>query len=165
MMPVIQDPRSAVSSPFASAQKPACKVALLGFGTVGRSVARILCERSPANLLLTRICNRNFERKKVPWLPEHVQWHEHVDEIIAADVDIVVEVVGGLTPAGDWVRRALEAGKSVVTANKQLIAHCGPELIQLAAKKNRHLAFGASVAGGIPVLSGLNEGLAGDHLF
>src|SRR5512142_467633 len=123
----VQDPRSAVSSPFASnGHGSACKVALIGFGTVGRSVAKILCERSPANLLLTYICNRNVERKKVAWLPPHVKWTENVDEIIASpEVDVMVEVVGGLKPAEDWVRRALEAGKSVVTANKQLIAHCG----------------------------------------
>ncbi|MGC2558765.1 MAG: homoserine dehydrogenase, partial [Terriglobales bacterium] len=65
----------------------------------------------------------------------------------------------------DWVRRALASGKSVVTANKQLIAHCGPELAALARQMNSQLEFGASVAGGVPIISGLHQGLAGDELF
>jgi homoserine dehydrogenase len=77
----------------------------------------------------------------------------------------VIEVMGGLQPSGDWIRSALAAGKSVVTANKQLIAHCGPELTRLAGQKNQQIYFGASVAGGVPVISGLHEGLAGDELF
>ncbi len=144
----------------------ACKVAILGFGTVGSSVARILSERTRTGLNLTHICNRNLERKKnTDWLPKHVQWTKDINDILSSDTDIVVEVIGGLQPAGDWVRSALRAGKSVVTANKQLIAHSGPELIDLARKMKRHIAFGASVAGGVPVISGLQEGLAGDELF
>lgn len=143
-----------------------CKVAILGFGTVGSSVARILSERTHTGLTLTHIYNRNFERKKdVNWLPKHVQWTKDINDILTSDADVVVEVIGGLQPAGDWVRSALRAGKSVVTANKQLIAHSGPELLDLARQMKRHIAFGASVAGGVPVISGLQEGLAGDELF
>ena len=144
---------------------PVCKVAILGFGTVGSSVARILSEQVHAPLQLTHVCNRNVKRKKVDWLPAEVQWTESIDDILDSDVDVVVEVMGGLTPAGDWIRKALSAGKSVVTANKQLIARSGPELIALAGKMKRHIAYGASVAGGVPVISGLQEGLAGDELF
>jgi homoserine dehydrogenase len=144
----------------------ACKVAILGFGTVGSSVARILCERTRTGLTLTHICNRNLDRKKnADWLPSHVQWTKDINDVLSSEADIVVEVIGGLQPAGDWIRSALRGGKSVVTANKQLIAHSGPELIDLAQKMNRHIAFGASVAGGVPVISGLQEGLAGDELF
>jgi homoserine dehydrogenase len=142
-----------------------CNVALVGFGTVGSSVARILCERSNTQLRLTHVCNRNVARKKVDWLPSSVQWTENIDDVLASDVDIVVEVMGGLQPTEDWIRRALASGKSVVTANKQLIAHCGPELIGLARRMNQQIEFGASVAGGVPVISGLHEGLAGDELF
>jgi homoserine dehydrogenase len=155
----------------ASAAKPAvhdatiCKVALLGFGTVGSSVAKILCERSNAHLRLSHVLNRNVERKKVDWLPAAVRWTENIDDVLASDAEIIVEVMGGLQPSGDWIRRALAAGKSVVTANKQLIARDGPELTLLAAQKNRQILFGASVAGGVPVISGLHEGLAGDELF
>jgi homoserine dehydrogenase len=141
------------------------KVALLGFGTVGSSVARILCERGRGHVRLTHIYNRNVTRKKVDWLPAEVQWTENINDVLSADVDIVVELMGGLSPAEDWIRSALTSGKSVVTANKQLIAHCGPELIGLARQMHQHIAFGASVAGGVPVISGLHEGLAGDELF
>jgi homoserine dehydrogenase len=142
-----------------------CNVALVGFGTVGSSVARILCERANTHLHLTHILNRNVARKKVDWLPSSVQWTENIDDVVSSDVDIVVEVMGGLQPTEDWIRRALTAGKSVVTANKQLIAHCGPELIGLARRMKQQIEFGASVAGGVPVISGLHEGLAGDELF
>jgi homoserine dehydrogenase len=142
-----------------------CNVALLGFGTVGSSVARILCQRSNDHLRLTHILNRNVARKKVDWLPTSVQWTENIDDILSSNADIVVELMGGLEPTKDWIRRTLAAGKSVVTANKQLIARCGPELIGLARQKNRQIQFGASVAGGVPVISGLHEGLAGDELF
>jgi len=142
-----------------------CKVALIGFGTVGTSVARILSERSNTHLRLTHILNRNVARKKVDWLPSSVQWTENVDDVLSSDVDVVVEVMGGLQPAEDWIRRALESGKSVVTANKQLIARFGPALIALARRMRQQIEFGASVAGGVPVISGLQEGLAGDELF
>jgi len=142
-----------------------CNVALLGFGTVGSSVAKILCERANTHLRLTHIVNRNVERKKVDWLPSSVEWAENIDDVLSSDVEIVVELMGGLQPAEDWIRRALASGKSVVTANKQLIARCGPELIRLAHQMNEQIQFGASVAGGVPVISGLHEGLAGDELF
>jgi homoserine dehydrogenase len=142
-----------------------CNVALLGFGTVGSSVAKILCERSNTHLRLTHVLNRNVARKKVDWLPPSVQWTENIDDVLSSDADIVVEVMGGLQPTEDWIRRALQSGKSVVTANKQLIAHCGPELISLARRMKQQIEFGASVAGGVPVISGLHQGLAGDELF
>lgn len=144
---------------------PVRNVALLGFGTVGRSVAKILCERPSSCLRLTHICNRHVDRKRVSWLPGDIRWTEKIEDVLSDEVDVLVEVVGGLEPAGEWVRSALLAGKSVVTANKQLIAHCGPELIELARKQGCHIGFGASVAGGVPVVSGLQEGLSGDRLY
>ncbi len=145
---------------------PACHVALVGFGTVGRSVAKILCERSDGLLRLTHICNRNVEGKKQPWVPSDVIWTEDFDAILNSSVDIVIELIGGLTPAEEFVRSALQAGKSVVTvtANKQLIAYHGPDLLQLASAKGCQLEFGASVAGGVPVLPALRTGLCGDRL-
>ncbi len=144
---------------------PTCNVALIGFGTVGSSVARILCERRNTHLRLTHVLNRNVARKKVDWLPPSVQWTENIDDILSSNADIVVEVMGGLQPTEDWIRRALQSGKSVVTANNQLIARCGPELISLACQRKQQIQFGASVAGGVPVISGLQEGLAGDDLY
>jgi len=84
--------------------------------------------------------------------------------VLASDADVVVELAGGLDPAGTWVRKALDAGKSVVTANKKLIALHGVELERLAAARGGHLKYGAAVAGGIPVIPGLEQGLAGDRI-
>ena len=138
------------------------RVAIFGFGTVGSSAARILLEQKPEGLALTHIFNRGIERKRVDWVPSSVVWSEDADAVLTADVDVVVELAGGLEPAGYWVRRALEAGKNVVTANKKLIAFHGVELERLAAAKGGHLKYGAAVAGGIPVIPGLEQGLAGD---
>jgi homoserine dehydrogenase len=140
------------------------RVALLGFGTVGQSVARILCSGEVPQVRLTHIFNRNVARKRVDWVPADVCWTESADEILSADVDIVIELVGSIHPAFEWVKGALLAGKSVVTANKQLMAHHGSELIDLARSRGLEVRFEASVAGGIPVLRALQEGLAGDRL-
>ena len=139
-------------------------MALLGFGIVGQAVARILCSGEVPHVQLTHIFNRNIDRKRVDWIPDSVTWTDDANEVIASDVDIVIEVVGGLRPSYDWVRAALTAGKSVVTANKQLMAHFGTELLDLARSKGCEIRFEASVAGGIPVLRALQEGLAGDRL-
>lgn len=140
------------------------RVALLGFGTVGQAVARILSSGEVPEVRLTHIFNRNVASKRADWVPASVDWTEAAGDILASDADIVVEVVGGLRPAYDWVRGALEAGKSVVTANKQLMAHHGTELLDLARARGLEVRFEASVAGGIPVLRALQEGLAGDRL-
>ncbi len=148
-----------------SPRKP-LNVAIVGFGTVGNSVARILTEHSPEGLRLSHICNRNFERKRkgADWIPATVRWTDDIEAVLSSEADILVELIGGLDPAGEWIRRALESGKSVVTANKQIIARHGSELIALAHRNGAHIAFGASVAGGVPLISGLQEGLAGDEL-
>jgi homoserine dehydrogenase len=142
------------------------RVAIFGFGTVGSSVARILVESSPAGLELTHIVNRGVARKRVSWVPDSVTWTEDAGSVLSAsaDVDVIVELAGGLEPAGDWVRKALAAAKSVVTANKKLIAYHGLELEALASSKGAHLLYGAAVAGGIPVIPGLEHGLAGDRV-
>ena len=140
------------------------RIALFGFGTVGSSVAKILVESKPDGLELAHIFNRDVARKRVDWVPASVNWSEDADAVLASDADVVVELAGGLDPAGDWVRRALEAGKSVVTANKKLIAYHGVELERLAAAQGGHLKYGAAVAGGIPVIPGLEQGLAGDRI-
>ncbi len=75
-----------------------------------------------------------------------------------------MELAGGLHPAGDWVRRSLAAGKSVVTANKKMIAEQGPALEELARRNGCQLLFGAAVAGGVPVIPAVQQGLAGDRI-
>jgi homoserine dehydrogenase len=148
----------------ASSDRPTLRVALFGFGTVGSSVARILLDSKTEGLELSHIYNRNVARKKVDWVPKSVVWSEDWESVLASDVDAIVELVGGFDPAGTWVRRAIEAGKSVVTANKKLIAYHGVELERLAAARGGHLKYGAAVAGGIPVIPGLEQGLAGDRI-
>lgn len=140
------------------------RVALLGFGTVGRSVTRILTEHPPPGVRLTHIFNRDVSRKQVAWVPGDVRWTDNIDEVFASDANVIVEVIGGRNPASAWVRRALESGRSVVTANKQLIAHEGPALVELALAQRRQLRFEAAVAGGIPVIGALREGIAGDRI-
>jgi len=140
------------------------RVALLGFGTVGRSVTRILTEHPPPGVRLTHIFNRDVARKQVGWVPGDVRWTDNIDEVFASDANVIVEVIGGRNPASAWVRRALESGRSVVTANKQLIAHEGPALVELALAQRQQLRFEAAVAGGIPVIGALREGIAGDRI-
>ena len=142
-----------------------CRVALVGFGTVGRAVARLLhVRRDDYPLRLTHVCNRNITLKKVSWIGSDVRWTESIQQVLASDADIIIELMGGMEPAHSLVRSALQRGKSVVTANKQLIAHFGPELLELARENHQYLGFGACVAGGVPVLSGLHDGLAGDRI-
>jgi homoserine dehydrogenase len=140
------------------------RIAIFGFGTVGSSVARILTESKPQGLELTHVFNRGVERKRVDWTSPTIVWSEDAEAVLQSDVDVIVELAGGLDPAGSWVRRALTAGKSVVTANKKLIAFHGVELERLAAAHGGHLKYGAAVAGGIPVIPGLEQGLAGDRI-
>jgi homoserine dehydrogenase len=142
------------------------RVALAGFGTVGSSVARILVERRELNdrLVLTHVFNRNVANKQVNWIPASVTWTDDFDAVIAAKPDVLVEVVGGVDPARKWSRRALEQGTAVVTANKQLIAAYGPELLHIAVDNGSQIRFEAAVGGGVPLIHGIKEGLAGDRL-
>jgi homoserine dehydrogenase len=144
------------------------KVALLGFGTVGSSVARVLAASKFPGVQLTHICNRNVERKRgseaAKFVPASVVWTDDIDVILRSDVDIVVELMGGLNPVEGWLRKVLIAGKSVVTANKQLIAYRGTNLAKLAALHNVYLMHGAAVAGGVPVIPGVLQGLGGDQV-
>ncbi|WP_254062495.1 homoserine dehydrogenase [Acidobacterium sp. S8] len=149
---------------MSDAQVNPLKLAILGFGTVGSSVARILCDAKPQGVELTHIFNRDIARKRVDWVPANVTWTENIHDVLSSPVDVVLELAGGLNPAGDWVRQALEAGKSVVTANKKLIAEHGIALDKLARSKGCHLFYGAAVAGGVPVIPGLQQGLAGDRI-
>lgn len=146
----------------------AVKVALLGFGTVGSSVARVLAASKFPGLELTHIFNRSVARKRTSEaaraVPESVVWTENIDDILKSNVDVVVELMGGLNPVEGWLRKVLASGKSVVTANKQLIAYRGANLAKLAAANNVHLVYGAAVAGGVPVIPGMQQGLGGDQV-
>ncbi len=144
------------------------KIALLGFGTVGSSVARVLAESKFSGIELTHIYNRDVERKRTSdtarCVPGSVIWTENFDDILNSGAEIVVELTGGLIPTEGWLRKCFVAGKAVVTANKQLIAYRGASLSRLAEKHNVQLMHGAAVAGGVPVIAGMLQGLSGDQI-
>jgi homoserine dehydrogenase len=145
------------------------KIGLLGFGTVGSSFAEVLAAHPDAGVEIAYVFNRGVERKKTSerarFVPATAKWTESVDDVLtAADVDVVIELMGGLDPAEGWLRTALTAGKHVVTANKQLIAYKGAELFALAASKGVQLLYNAAVAGGVPVIPGIAQGLSGDQI-
>lgn len=145
-----------------------CRIGLLGFGTVGSAVARRLA-RTPAvgNLSLTHILDRRAAEKRRslenPENPELV-WTDRVDDLLTSDVDVIVEAIGGVDPAVEWIRSALLAGKSVVTSNKQAIAQHGPSLLTIAARQGRQLRFEAAVGGAMPIVRAVADGLAGDRI-
>ncbi|ALQ31184.1 homoserine dehydrogenase [Glutamicibacter soli] len=145
------------------------KVALLGCGTVGAQVARILLEdaaaladRSGAALELTGIAVRNTASERDVQLPAELFTTDANSLIDQADV--VIELLGGLHPAGDYIARALKRGASVITGNKALIAAQGAQLNQLAAEHGAQLRYEAAVAGAIPILRPIADSLAGDHI-
>src|ERR1700679_1706986 len=143
------------------------RVGLLGFGTVGSAFAEVLAAHRDERVRITHVFNRGVERKRsharAKFVPEGAVWTERVEDVLeAADVDVVVELMGGLDPVESWLRAALSAGKHVVTANKQLIAYRGAELFALAESKGVQLLYGAAVAGGVPVIPGIAQGLSGD---
>ena len=145
------------------------RVGLLGFGTVGSSFAEVLAASAAQDVRITRIFNRDVARKRsherAKFVPADAAWTERVEDVLeATDVDVIVELMGGLDPIEGWLRSALNAGKHVVTANKQLIAYRGASLFELAASKNVQLLYGAAVAGGVPVIPGMSQGLSGDQI-
>jgi len=145
---------------------PPLRVGILGYGTVGSAVADRLTSDVPANrVVLTHILDRRAGEKRcrnprLALLP----WTTDIDAILTTDVDVVVETIGGSDPAGEWIRRALLSGKSVVTANKELMAARGVELLRLAERQGRQLRFEAAVGGALPIVRAVSEGLAGDEL-
>ena len=143
------------------------RVALLGFGTVGGSVARILVERPELadRVQLTHVFNRDVARKRADWVPASVTWTENVDEAPRRPSPTWSSRSSAVSSRPvTWVRRALTQGAAVVTANKMLLAAHGPELLHLAATHGTQLRFEAAVAGGVPLIHGVREGLAGDRL-
>jgi homoserine dehydrogenase len=148
------------------------KVAIIGFGTVGSGAARILVEhreeirrKAGVEIEIAAVCSRNIAKADTSFLPAGVRrvadWRE---ALTTPGVDVVVELVGGTGVAEEVVRAALSAGKTVVTANKNLLAARGSELERLARKSGAGLECEAAVAGGIPVLAALREGLAGERI-
>jgi homoserine dehydrogenase len=145
-------------------------VGLIGLGTVGGGVVRILQNHhddfvrdQDVDLNLVAVASRD-NQQAVDLGIQDIFHDDGIDVINHPEVDIVIELIGGTTIAKDFVFAALNAGKSVVTANKALIAACGHELMQLAAEKGVEIAFEASVGGGIPIIGPLRHTLAGNRI-
>ncbi|HEX4169183.1 MAG TPA: homoserine dehydrogenase [Bryobacteraceae bacterium] len=147
-------------------------VGLIGLGNVGQGSLQILTENAQSireklgfPLRVRALCSRNLQTKKLPSFAEPVlqttDWRQIVEH---PEIDIVVEVIGGTATAGQIIEAALRNRKSVVTANKELVALRGAELWSLAYHYGVNLAMEASVAGGIPIHTVLREGIAGDRV-
>ncbi len=148
----------------------AIRVGLLGAGTVGQALLRLLVEeavalerRAGVALEVTRVAVRDPGRRRGVGLPPGVVSADPAAVVHAPDVDVVVELMGGVHPALELVMAALGEGKPVVTANKELVAAHGPELFAAAQAANVDLLFEAAVGGAIPLVRPLRESLAGEH--
>lgn len=144
-----------------------CHVGILGIGTVGSAVARRLTAPDAVpHLKLTHLCDRRARDKQARQTDalRQLTWTDRFDDLLASDIDIVIETIPGSEPAVDYVRAALLAGKSVVTSNKNVIAHHGPALLALAERQGRQLRFEGAVGGAMPIVRALGDGLAGDRV-
>lgn len=143
-------------------------IAVLGYGTVGSGVVEVINTNHES---INRRIGDEIRIKYVLDLREFpgdpvqdVLVHDYETIVSDPEVDIVVEVMGGLEPAHTFVKRALEAGKSVATSNKALVAKFGPELMEIAKEKNINFLFEASCGGGIPIIRALNQSLTADEI-
>jgi homoserine dehydrogenase len=146
------------------------RIALLGCGTVGTGVVKLLRKnaaslerRLGAPLELVGIADRSLEPDKSIGITSSLITRDSAALIARPDVDIVVELFGGIEPARKLMMQALAAGKDVVTGNKALLAEHGDELFQAANKAGMAIGFEASVGGGVPIIRTLREALAGDR--
>lgn len=150
--------------------KKTIKAALLGLGTVGGGVYKLMNRQKEefpykigANLEIEKVLVRNLEKER-PGIDSSLltdNWQEILND---DSIEIVIEVMGGIEPAKTYIKEALQAGKNVVTANKDLLAEHGGELLDLAGEVKKDLLFEAAVAGGIPIIRPLKQCLAGNYL-
>ena len=147
------------------------RVGLLGCGNVGSALVRLIDEnaglieaRAGVGIAVTRVAVRDAGRARDVGLAPEVFTTDPRSVVAADTVDVVVEVMGGIDPARELITEALQSGKPVVTANKELIATHGVELFAVAERAGVDLLFEASVAGGIPLMRPLRESLAGDRI-
>ena len=154
---------------MAEAQVRPIRIALIGAGTVGSKVASLMLEqaddleaRSGAPLVLVGVGVKDGKKSR-PHIPVELITTD-IPGLLAKDIDIVVEVMGGIEPARTYILDAMSRGISVVTANKELLARYGATLAATAEKNNVDLYYEASVAGAIPLLRPLRESLVGDRV-
>lgn len=146
------------------------KIGLLGSGTVGTGVVRVLKEngadiakKAGAAVVVKKVLVRDVNKKR-PYL-EDVELTDNAQEIVNdPEIDIVVELMGGLHPAFEYMMEAMKNGKHVVTANKDVVAQMGHELLDMAEDKGVDFRFEASVGGGIPIITPLKECLTGNRI-
>ncbi|MDT9595094.1 homoserine dehydrogenase [Nocardioides zeae] len=150
--------------------KDALRVAVLGCGSVGSQVVRLLTEqaddlamRAGAPLELAGVAVRRLDAAREVDVPAHLLTTD-AHALVTSGVDLVVEVIGGIEPARGLILAALESGASVVTANKALLAEDGATLFDAAEKAGRDLYYEAAVAGAIPIIRPLRESLVGDRV-
>jgi homoserine dehydrogenase len=140
-------------------------VGLIGFGTVGSGVAKILienpstfAEKLDRRIVLRGVADRNIDKRKELNWPRNIAVTLDADEILDnPEINIIVELIGGIHPAKEIITKGLQNGKDIVTANKALLALHGSELFQIAHKNGRSISFEASVGGCIPVISALRD--------
>lgn len=147
------------------------KIGMLGLGTVGRGVYRIITgngenikRKIGAGLEIKKILVRDLNRDRGVELDQQLLTGEINDIMEDPEIKIVIEVMGGIEPTLDFVQQALQNGKSVVTANKDMIAVYGKQLFELAEANRADLLFEASVAGGIPIIRPLKQCLAANRI-
>jgi homoserine dehydrogenase len=152
-----------------SADARPVRLGLLGCGTVGGGVVQLLhasenylAARVGAKLEIARVLVRDVEKDRVPELDRARVTTDAESVLGDPSIDVFIEVMGGVDPSRGYVERAIDSGRSVVTANKMLLALHGPALVDRAIKRGVDLAFEASVGGGIPVVRVLREALASD---
>jgi homoserine dehydrogenase len=149
----------------------AVRVGILGCGNVGSALVRLLDEneslilrRTGVRIQVASVAVHNLTKERDVALADGVLTHDAESVVSSPDVDVVVEVIGGVEPARSLILAALKAGKPVVTANKELLANFGEELFETAESAGVDLLFEASVAGGIPLMRPLRESLAGERI-
>ncbi len=147
------------------------KAALLGLGTVGTGVYKVLKSQEEemsakvgCKVEITRILVRNIEKAAAKVKDPSVLTNSWESILEDPEIEIVIELIGGINPAREYILQALNAGKHVVTANKDLIAVHGHELLDAAHAKKVDFLFEAAVAGGIPIIRPLKQCLAGNHM-
>ncbi len=158
-------------SAVTDSQAKQVKVGLLGCGIVGGSLVELLNERSAAiarstglELIVTKIAVRSTSRDRGESIDPATLTSDARSVVTSDDVDIVVEVIGGIEPARELILAALETGKPVITANKELLANCGAELYAAAEKAGVDLLFEAAAAAAIPIVRPLRESLLGEDI-
>ncbi|MBN3525674.1 homoserine dehydrogenase [Paenibacillus apiarius] len=147
------------------------KVGLLGLGTVGTGVVRIveghqddLSSQVGSPIRIEKVLVKDLQKARNVAIPEEMLTEEAGDIIHNPDIDVVVEVMGGIEPTKQYIMDALEQGKHVVTANKDLMAVHGREIMAKAKEKRCDVFYEASVAGGIPIIRTLMEGFSSDRI-